>query len=905
MTTAEYACAACDCFVEPGPPTPVQIAPPPHQAALDYRVGDYGRFREAMLQGVAGRAALAGLTTREPSDPAIALIDAWAVTLDVLTFYQERIANEGFLRTATERRSLLELARAIAYELAPGVAAGTFLAFACDEMPGSPELVSIPAGTKVQSIPKGDEFPQTFETSDLLVARPEFSDIRVETARYVAPAAGDNVLYAEGVATRLRIGDHVLLLGNERRTNTLSTIWQLRKVASLDEVPADLENRVPMHTIVELDAALGADASVPKQKPRLLALRQRTNLFGFNAPEWGALPLSLRDAELRPELTAAGMFNSVQFETMPMVVEMGNMEEIAETVEMAGESVTTLSMMDLNLGIALDVIAQDPLIRGIYADRKDSWADKTFPASRTYVDLDQVYDAFVAGGWAALRNESTARVYSVTSAVEVHASDYTLAYRVTRLQLSGQDLTPFSPRNATVFGVSEVLPWGQRPVTQPVLGDTLVLLEAEPGLEPGRLVAVTGEDAETGEPVARILEVAAVSEVPAGGPAGMQDLANVTTQVRFTSEIDRPLVARTVRINANVVRATHGETQEHVIGSGDAAAAFQSFRIPQKPVTHVSASTASGQRSTLEVRVNGVLWNEVDDLLGAKANDRVFITRRAEDGAATVLFGDGVTGARLPTGRGNVRARYRVGLGEAGLLAAGQLTQPLTRPLGMKAVTNPLPPTGAGDPEGLADARENAPLTVRTMGRIVSLADIEDFARGFGGVGKAHVDIIWNRYERVVQLTVAGTDGSGFDPLDEVYLNLLKAMDSVRHADRPIRVDGHQDRGFGVKGKVRVDPAYVTADVLAAAAAALEGAFCFKQRRFAQTVSASEVLSILHAVPGVAAVFLEKLQRTDSAASSVEPILAAQPARFEVGVFHKAELLLLAAGGVELTEASQ
>ena len=60
--------------------------------------------------------------TRADSDFTIALCDAVATTLDVLSFYQERIANENFLRTATERRSILELARLIGYELAPGVA---------------------------------------------------------------------------------------------------------------------------------------------------------------------------------------------------------------------------------------------------------------------------------------------------------------------------------------------------------------------------------------------------------------------------------------------------------------------------------------------------------------------------------------------------------------------------------------------------------------------------------------------------------------------------------------------------------------------------------------------------------------------------------------------------------------
>jgi hypothetical protein len=928
MTRDDRACRACeerDCFGEPGLPTPVALAPAPRQAALPYRVGDHGRFREAMLQGIAGRAALAGLTTRDPSDPAIALIDAWAVTLDVLTFFQERIANEGFLRTATERRSMLELAREIDYELAPGVAAGTFLAFSCDEMAGSPETVAIPAGTKVQSVPKGEQLPQTFETSEALVALPEFSDIRAETARYVAPAANDKQLYLEGVATGLRIGDRLLLLGDERRTSPASDVWQLRKVASLTAVPADLENRVPMHTIVELDEALGPDAQIPKQKPRLFALRERTNLFGFNAPEWKALPLSLRYAELRPELAAAGLFNrsedSLLSTQSAMMISSGDAAKIAGDSAAGGGKrkklanqgrvneaeamslVSHIALDDLQLGMSLEEIAKQPLIPGHYATRESSWADAVFGSGRKYVDLDQVHDAFVAGGWVALRNETLARVYKVTAAVEVHAADYTLAHRVTRLTLTGPDLTPFSPRNATLFGVSELLPWGQRPVSEPVIGDTIVLLEPAPALTPGRLVAVTGTDAATGEAVARVLEIAEVSQTAAGGTAQMQDIPTLTTEVRFTTEIDRPLIPRTVRINANIARATHGETHEHVIGSGEASALFQSFKLPSKPVTHVSAPTPSGERSTLEVRVNGVLWQEAENFIEAGPSDRIFVTRRADDGSVTVQFGDGVTGARLPTGRGNVRARYRVGSGEVGLLAADQITQPLTRPLGLKAVTNPLPPTGARDPEGLVDARQNAPLTVRTMGRIVSLADIEDFARRFAGVGKARVAIIWNGFRRVVQLTVAGTDGAELGPLDALYDNLLEAMALVRHADRPIRVDGHVERGFEVTGKVKVASGYLAADVIAAAGAALADSFSFGRRGFAQPVSASELLAILHAIPGVTAVFLEELKRSDGGAG-VASILEAKPARFENGVFQRTELLLLAAGGTSLTEAS-
>ena len=102
--------------------TPVIIDNAPRQSSLVYRVGTYNEFKASMLAGIITQPGLGGrLTTNAEDDMSIALIDAWATVADVLTFYQERIANEGFLRTATERRSILELARAVGYELRPGV----------------------------------------------------------------------------------------------------------------------------------------------------------------------------------------------------------------------------------------------------------------------------------------------------------------------------------------------------------------------------------------------------------------------------------------------------------------------------------------------------------------------------------------------------------------------------------------------------------------------------------------------------------------------------------------------------------------------------------------------------------------------------------------------------------------
>src|SRR5262245_19567595 len=87
----------------------------PGLIALSYRVGTHSTFLQSMLAKLSSseRPSLAALKTRDVSDPAIAFLDGWATVADVLTFYQERLANEGYLRTATERLSVLELARLV------------------------------------------------------------------------------------------------------------------------------------------------------------------------------------------------------------------------------------------------------------------------------------------------------------------------------------------------------------------------------------------------------------------------------------------------------------------------------------------------------------------------------------------------------------------------------------------------------------------------------------------------------------------------------------------------------------------------------------------------------------------------------------------------------------------------
>lgn len=222
----------CDCCAGTQVLTPAPVCNRPGLDAIAYRVGDYGRFFATMKarlstmrvdittvqpdrsQTTTEYRPLAGLTTRDPDDFSIALLDAGAVMGDVLTFYQERIANEGYLRTATERRSVLELARLVGYAPRPGVAATTYLAYTIDDKQADP--VTIPVGARAQSVPNPGETPQTFETVEALDARLAWNSLtprmtRPQTRGDVDDGAGGGRVYLQGAGINLKVNDALLV----------------------------------------------------------------------------------------------------------------------------------------------------------------------------------------------------------------------------------------------------------------------------------------------------------------------------------------------------------------------------------------------------------------------------------------------------------------------------------------------------------------------------------------------------------------------------------------------------------------------------------------------------------------------------------------------------------------------
>ena len=240
---------------------------------------------------------------------------------------------------------------------------------------------------------------------------------------------------------------------------------------------------------------------------------------------------------------------------------------------------------------------------------------------------------------------------------------------------------------------------------------------------------------------------------------------------------------------------------------------------------------------------------------------------------------------------GNVRAEYRRGIGLAGLVKAGQLTTLLTRPPGLKAALNALPAEGADDPEPLAGARANAPLTVLTLDRVVSLQDYEDFSRGFAGIGKARATWTWDGRTRGVFVTVAGARGA------MVSAALAGELSTALHAAGdpfvPVRIASYREARFQLSAQLRIAPDFDPAVVAAAVDAAWRAAFSFASRAFGQPVLLSEVIALAQAVPGVIAVNVKTLHRTGAVPTLHGRLEAALPNGGNPAALPAAELLTL------------
>lgn len=1112
--------------------TPATIGNRPGLDAIEYRAGTHGTFLETMKASLAGSefSSLGLLKTRNSGDPSIALLDAWATVGDVLTFHQERIANEGYLRTATERRSILELARLVGYSLRPGVAASAYLAYTLDKpiaipaliekpqlAPPPPDpLVTIPEGSRAQSVPGPGELPQSFETSDDLGARFAWNNLQVRLNRPQKIDTDTRVIYLKGLPN-LKRGDPLLIIASPPNLYRIETVtpdaaadrtkvtfrpWleielppepstafidsisdtvkkfsvaerfgvvrtsrsgrevlaqldRLRKLASAgsaEELKAALEKEVlprlnelhqaaisgrftrvepwvaqiveeleaallgrsetlaeiesaegPAKTTLDLTAvlpALSKPRSIPPREsqdlsrsvggslgtstdiaPQLLAslkpelkpvlykawqnvpvtaepafevhaFKVRASIFGHNAPlepvrntagvitgskEWdlqihgtddfesfeivlgqeqgGGFAANIIVGERSTGFVALeGSRASIDFRSINDRVDVTithteadgrstfvfrfSRRPIAVQILLSGQEFLSASLVKTDAPVTLSAPTvnsnRDISIKG----QLRISAAPTSGEDPRIAWLDAPYEQILPGSWVAMEKpsnlfhpmtgvprESTLVMTRVSDVSERSRAAYGLTQKSTRLRLEHDWLDPTPERESfetirgtAVFSGSEKLELAEEPIETAVSGNELELDGLYDGLESGRWLIISGErtDITAGSAQQRAGEAEAEVQV-AGVPATeLAMLAAVEqrfdqnldgdkthTYLQLSNNLSYSYKRDTVIVYGNVVNSTHGETRKEVLGSGNAGKSLQAFTLKQSPLTFVAAPNPDGVESTLQVRVNDVLWHEADGHAGLGPNDYRYVTRTDDEDKTSVIFGTGENGARLPTGPDNVTAVYRNGIGKAGNVRPDQITLLSSRPLGVKGVTNPMAATGGANRESRDQARRNAPLAVMALDRLVSTRDYADFARTFAGIGKASAARLSDGQRRLVHLTVAGAEDIPIETTSDLYRNLSKALRDFGDPHQPLLVTLRIFLLLVIEARVRVLPDYLFEKVEPKIRAALLDRFSFERRELGEDALLSDAIATIQNVEGVAYVDIDKFDWVD------------------------------------------
>jgi hypothetical protein len=749
--------------------------------AVQYRIATYQSFLQAMIVSAASKPALKAWTSRSPRDFGMQFLDMWAYLGDILTFYQERIANEAYLRTATQRETVLRLAAAIDYRLGPGAAATAYLAFTVDK----DKALIIPVGLKTQSVPGQFEKPQKFETVESIEVKAAWNRVRAfpqpQAVAPFAPGRAGGILVDEPVRLKpLAAGTKVVLF------NTL--LSEKKEIGSL--------HRTDPGTRLQWTVPIKGNLANPKAYPSGREFR----LFGSQAPT---------------KFTVA-----VSDSTVP------------------GGIRWTIDSPSFSLGARPTSFFLESIVEDVK------------PGSEMLLVHTHASHPFVRKG-------------TVVSAAPSPVSRGSIQTTVTRLRLDLPDAAPnvdVDLRDVTLVELTgPEIRLATSEYVSAISGNQVYLpISLLPAYPIKRRIIL-----DDGQPDPHVASV---------------DSATVSGShlvMAFTPALTRPFSKDSCVLLGNVAKATHGETvKNEILGNGDASSRLQRFPIKKYPVTFVPQPGApNGVADTLQIRVEGTLWQEVTTLLGTAADARVYTTSVADDGKMTVQFG-GEPGSRLPSGRNNVVAQYRQGLGPEGNVRAAAITTLLDRPTGLKAVVNPEASSGGAAPEPLEMARANAPNTVRTFGRVVSLTDFEDAARELSTVAKAKSALSWTGQEQEVSLAVAGEGGALLST--GVLRDVLADLNSRRDVNRRLTVRGHQNVNVSISGRVQVDAAYLLDAVKSAIQIALLDLFAFDRRNLAEPAFISDVFRVVQAVAGVVAVDLDKFRYRDRSGPDLADVLTAR-----------------------------
>lgn len=775
-------------------------APEPGADVLERRLGHFADFVADLIARTERRdvdGEPLGRSWDVEGDPhAMDLVRLWSFVAEGVAAYTELAAGEAYLATARDWLSLARLAEQVGYRPAPRVAAEGWVRFDTDRT-GTP---TVTAGTQVQASGTPTRGPQTYEVVADTALPPDWAGL---TATWVPePAVPDGRKVRFLGDPGLRAGDQVLLIVEQAPAGSTGWLAFLLWIYGLlGALPQPSVTPVAVLNVEGHESELGTTlVEFDRDMSELMADATTTPYAVYR---------------VRDQATVA--------------------RRVASVLSISGTTVSTVS-----LGSKYTVAPSDK--RYVVLDRRlDDLSRESLVA---VVD----WAGTTAGGDIVRVANHEPIDWEVVPGTTVPASKLTFADDVDTLAFPAGPITVYvlDPRVVATHYRFPTVP----PPEAPGAGLRLRLWPAPTDAAPpnGKLAVQT---AVGGGRVWELLDVAASSvDEPAGAGGGVRP-GRILDVVGHTPAGNLHLAPA----SGNVVRVRHGTSVTSVLAGGDGIAPDHAVALPESPVTAVIGASGTPV-SSLEVRLDGRRWDERTTLFGAGAVD-AYETRAGADGEVVVRFGDGVDGQIPPSGAANLTATYRVGGGTEGEVGPGEIDTLLGSIRGVRAVVGAGPIGGGADEPSAAALRREVPTRARALDRAVSLDDLADLSLAYPGVSHA---VAW---------IGAGPDGAGGGPQVTV---LRRGTHGVRGASATelgalaSHLDARRDRslplsvGSGVVVPVTltldivIDAELLAADVTADVVAALTdpaGRLAAEQRRLGQALDRSDVLAVVHSVPGV------------------------------------------------------
>jgi hypothetical protein len=852
------------------------------------RIGRYGDFVETMTRGIDAAPELAAWTHREADDPGIALLQGAAILGDILSFYQEHYANEAYLRTASWRESVAELVRLTGYRLAPGIGGRATLAF---EVRGD-KPVTLRSGFPIKAELTGQPTPADFQTDDELQAWPHLGRFHLYRPRTYAPTLPIGTtrfelntvdLYSDSqslAAFALKAGDRLLLQAPEPNWTSAGTTLSAQQAPQIIKVKTvtALLGRI----VVETDTPLQQAWSQP-----LAAYRVNRSFrhFGHNAPAKtvsskksgsdivGATESSttfFRHLYAGHGCTNTSASITLDPELLPLDAEFSDLHAGMRVVVQA-----RVTSDNTSTAVPLSVV------RRVASVRSASLAFGNLNGASTFLTLDK----------PLIRHAMSTKPGSDVRDLIVH--------EVTSPPLTLKPVN--SPADGSFAnGTSALHFYGTQDQARAFAGRRLYL-QGDDGRQVELVCTNSVASFTTSQPTVPRLWWLTFDRPPT--PFTRADFDEVTPRVT---------------VFGNLADASQGRSETQVVlGNGDHRQAWQTFPLAKAPLTYFLAPAAvPAQQPALQIWVQGRLWQQVDSFFGHGPQEPIYIVREDAQGKSFVQFGDGETGARLPSGLNNVVANYRSGSGAFGPLKDGASPTASERPPGFDKLGLAGIVSGGAAPEAAEKARQTAPGKVQSLGRLVSIQDYESETLGIPGVVTASA--AWDLHAGVPAVILRVLLEGGREAEFTAVKATLGHAQRCRGPDRfPLIVEQALLRYVFIDLSYARVPSYLQADVETGIRAALglvaddaqarSGLFGLHKRRLGEREYASTVEGV---VQNVAGVLWCKVTAFGRLANSVQNPLTATlpyaPRNYAASVACSShELLQLAAPHLSLTALAE